>query len=109
MRRLLFINAPFGPFFAELAKALEEAECRVFRIVVDGGQYMSCPAANRIPFPNDGRDWGTFVEQTMRSLKIDGVVTFNDTLPVTRGALDAAKKLGIARMFWKTATSGRTG
>src|SRR5271168_374866 len=97
MRRVLFINAPFGPFFGELTQALEAIGCKVFRIVADGGEFVSCPAASRIRFPAQGQSWETFVERKMRALKIDGVVTFNDTLPRTRGALEVAKRLNIAR------------
>jgi capsular polysaccharide export protein len=96
MRRLLFINAPFGPFFRELTEALEASGCKVFRIVVEGGEFMSTPSANRIRFPG-GCEWESFVERQIRSLKIDGVVTFNDTLPRTRGALETAKRLHVAR------------
>ena len=97
MRRLLFINAPFGPFFRELAQTLEAAGCQVFRIVVEGGELMETRSKNRIRFNGGDRDWGTFVEQRIRTLKIDGVVTFNDTLPRTRDALAIAKRLRIAR------------
>jgi capsular polysaccharide export protein len=97
MRRILFVGAPFGPFFKEFARELEQQGCRVWRAVFDGGDFLETPAANRIVFRGDRNKWSRFVNVIFRQKKIDCVVTFNDTLFFNSVALTEAKRLGIQR------------
>jgi capsular polysaccharide export protein len=95
-RRFLFASAPFGPFFAELARALEAEGCLVWRLCFEGGDAWETPARNRIMVPAVA-DFATFVADRLRQLRVECVVTFNDILPRNRIALQAAEQLGVDR------------
>jgi capsular polysaccharide export protein len=95
-RRVLFASAPFGPFFADLAIALEKHGCEVWRFCFEGGDLLETPARNRIVVRGD-EDFALLVADTLHRLQIDCVVTFNDILPRNRILLDEAKARGIER------------
>ena len=98
-QRFLFASAPFGPFFAELAQALEAQGCEVWRLCFEGGDVWETPARNRIVVPHfqSQADFAAFVEAELRARSIDCVVTFNDILPRNRAVLETAKRLGLDR------------
>ena len=94
MATFLFVGAPFGPFFRTLAHEVERRGGKVWRVVSHGGEVLDTPRRCRI-FYRGGRDnWPTFVRQTLFKRGIDAVVTFNDTLPRNRAALQVAELLG---------------
>jgi capsular polysaccharide export protein len=95
MSVFLFIGAPFGPFFARLAKEIESAGGEVFRTVCEGGEYLETPKANRIVYRHRDGDWKRFLRGVVRRKKIDAVITFNDTLPRNRSALELAEEFGL--------------
>ncbi len=95
-QRFLFASAPFGPFFAELAAALEARGAVVWRLCFEGGDVWETPDRNRIMVPRD-TDFASFVQSQLVNLNIQGVVTFNDILPRNRAALTVAEDLGLDR------------
>lgn len=99
-RRFLFVSAPFGPFFGELAVALEAQGCEVWRLCFEGGDVWETPARNRVLVPSQEQDSGAyeqFVENVLRTRAIDTVVSFNDVLPRNRIALERAAHGGMRR------------
>ncbi|MBO0904641.1 capsular biosynthesis protein [Jiella sonneratiae] len=96
-KRILFIGAPFGQFFRELAEALEAQGAEVFRVVLDGGDWAETPARNRIML-NRSMSWARFLREVIATRRIQTVVTYNDTLPRNRIALTIAKRLGLTRL-----------
>ena len=111
MARLLFVGAPFGPFFRVVAKEAASRGAEIWRIVVDGGEYAGTPARCRIVYnPRDG-DWRGFIERQLLEHRIDTLITFNDTLTRHRVALDVAMQAdihtfvlenGYLRPYWVT-------
>ncbi len=97
MRRLLFVGAPFGPFFRRMAKELELKKSSVWRACFTGGDLLDTAARNRIVFTGKNEDWPKFITDFCTKNHIDGVITFNDALPRNRAALDCARRLGISR------------
>lgn len=99
MRRVLFVGAPFGRFFAYLAPALESRGVSVWRTVCDGGEYVATPSRNRIVFrgADTESEWRTFLQGILRGRHISAIVTFNDACRRTRVAHDLAAEMGIAR------------
>ncbi len=95
-RRILFASAPFGPFFSELAEALEAGGCEVWRLCFEGGDVWETPSRNRIIVPSRD-DFKGLVDREMRRRSIDCVVTFNDILPRNRVVLELAADHGIDR------------
>jgi capsular polysaccharide export protein len=97
MRRLLFIGAPFGPFFRRIAKELELKKSVVWRACFTGGDLLDTTTRNRVIFQGKNEEWPAFISEFIRTNHIDGVVTFNDALPRNMVALECAQKLGISR------------
>ena len=97
MKRILFIGAPFGEFFRDLAESLEAQGAEVHRIVLEGGDWAETPARNRIMLDRS-MSWARFLRSVIRSRGIQTVVTYNDTLPRNRIALAIAKRLGLTRL-----------
>lgn len=95
-RRLLFASAPFGPFFGELARALEAEGCEVWRLCHEGGDVWETPRRNRL-LVTPGGDFSALVDRELRGRGIDCVVTFNDILPRNRVVLQLAEGHGIDR------------
>ncbi|MBP0617326.1 capsular biosynthesis protein [Jiella mangrovi] len=96
-KRILFIGAPFGHFFRELAATLESQGAEVYRVVLEGGDWVETPARNRIMLDRS-ISWARFLREVIRSRAIQTVVTYNDTLPRNRTALAIAKRLGLTRL-----------
>jgi capsular polysaccharide export protein len=94
MSVLLFVGAPFGPFFSRLAREIESTGSAVFRTVCEGGEYLETPSHCRIIYRHRDGDWKRFIRGVMRRNKIDAVITFNDTLPRNRAALEIAEEMG---------------
>ncbi len=97
MRRLLFVGAPFGPFFRRMAKELELKKSVVWRACFTGGDMLDTATRNRVIFNGKNEDWPQFFSDFCTKNHIDGVITFNDALPRNRAALDCATRLGISR------------
>ena len=95
MRRIFCVGSPFGLFFRDFSLALENAGCKVHRVVFDAGDFAATRARNRIVFAGGPEEWPRFVDTMLRRFKIDGVITFNDAHYREAGALAAAKQLGI--------------
>ena len=95
MSVFLFIGAPFGPFFSRLARELEAAGGEVFRTVCEGGEYRETPSHCRVIYRHRDGDWKRFIRGVVRRKKVDAVITFNDTLPRNRGALEIAEEFGL--------------
>jgi capsular polysaccharide export protein len=95
-RRLLFASAPFGPFFAELAAALEQQGCDVLRLCFEGGDVWETPARNRLIVPRNV-DFERYVSEVLQSRRINALVTFNDVLPRNAVALEVAKRMHVDR------------
>ena len=95
MSVFLFIGAPFGPFFARLAKEIESAGGECYRTVCEGGEFLETPKANRVLYRHRDGDWKRFIRDVVRRKKVDAVITFNDTLPRNRRALEVAEEFGL--------------
>ena len=95
MSVFLFIGAPFGPFFARLAEEIEANGGTAFRTVCEGGEFLETPTRCRVLYRRRDGDWKRFIRNAMRRNKVDAVITFNDTLPRNRGALEVAEELGL--------------
>ena len=95
MTVFLFVGAPFGPFFARMAQELESAGGQVFRTVCEGGEFLETPSRCRVRYRRQDGDWKRFIRGVLRRNKVDAVITFNDTLPRNRNALEAAEELGL--------------
>jgi capsular polysaccharide export protein len=111
MSVFLFVGAPFGPFFRRLAREIEAAGGEALRTVCEGGEFLETPAQSRILYHRRDGDWKRFIRRVARERKVDAIITFNDTLPRNRGALEVAEEFhlhsfvlenGYLRPHWVT-------
>jgi capsular polysaccharide export protein len=97
MQRILFVSAPFGPFYKAVSRRLIRRGHHVWRVVWDGGDLIETPLGQQVIFRGDRSDWKEFIRRTIISRKISTVVTFNDTAPRNRIALNLARAMNINR------------
>ena len=95
MQRILFISAPFGPFFRSAANELQAQGHSVWRIVWDGGDLIETPWPLQVRFRGKRAEWRSFILKTIEEKGITTVVTYNDTSPRNRIANDLAQRLGL--------------
>lgn len=95
-RRILFTDAPFGPFLRALVPAVEQEGGVMKRLVLDGGDLLETQRRARVPVPRGGA-LETFVERLIEAERIDTIVTFNDHLPRHAHAHAIAARRGLRR------------
>ena len=93
-RRFLFLQGPPGPFFFELAQALDRAGAQVARINFSGGDHYDWPG-KATAFRGRMAGWPTFFDRFARDHAITDLVLFGDCRPMHRVALRMAKLRGI--------------
>jgi len=98
MQRILFISAPFGPFFRHIASTLAEHGHSVWRIVWDGGDLLETPFRHQVSFRGDAPEEETFLRNVLRRKHITTVITYNDTGRRNQLAANIARELGIKRL-----------
>jgi capsular polysaccharide export protein len=95
MKHILFVGAPFGDFAHTIFPALERRNCKVWRVVFDGGDLLETPARNRLIFRNRRKDWVAFIRKAISDLGITTVIVFNDSLPYQHSAMAIAEAQGL--------------
>ena len=96
MQRILFISAPFGPFFRHSVKTLTERGFTVWRVVWEGGDLIQTPRRNQIIFTG-GDTEETFLRRVLAEKHITAVITYNDTGRRNQLAIRLAKELKLRR------------
>lgn len=80
-KRILMLQGPMGPFFRRFARDLERVGAEVFKINFNGGDWIFYPRRSMI-FRGRPAEWPTYLENTLKNLKIDVVLLFGDCRPV---------------------------
>lgn len=97
-KRVLLLQGPVGPFFANLALDLRGAGAQVFKVNFNGGDWWSSPSRcfSRV-FNYRGRpaDWPGYFRLLVQRLGIDTVLLFGDCRPVHVGLAGMCAELGI--------------
>lgn len=97
MHRILFISAPFGPFFRYAARALSLRGHSVWRVVWEGGDLLETPFRHQVTFRGDASGEQAFLRQVLTQKHITTIITYNDTSRRNQLAVKLAKELGINR------------
>jgi capsular polysaccharide export protein len=97
VQRILFISAPFGPFFRRAAEALSQRGHEVWRVVWDGGDFIESPLSYQLVYRGGASLEEDFLRRVLRDKHITTVITYNDTSRRNRIALKLARELGIHR------------
>ena len=95
-RMFLFLQGPHGPFFSQLACALESYGHATNQIGFNQGDKIFW--ANKrsfIPFTLPIHAWSGFLQREFREKQIIDLVIYNDTRPLHKTAIQAAHAKGI--------------
>lgn len=93
-RRVLLLQGPVGPFFARLAQDLERVGARVFKVNFNAGDWLFY-RRGAMNYRGTMSDWPEWLEERLRTLKIDVVIMFGDCRPIHREAHALADRLGL--------------
>jgi len=93
-KRVLLLQGPVGPFFARFAADLRAAGAQVFKVNFNAGDWLfyRCDAMN---YRGTMEAWPAWLEERLRTLRIDTVFLFGDCRPVHRAAHAVASALGL--------------
>jgi capsular polysaccharide export protein len=92
--RVLMLQGPVGPFFANLAHDLRSVGGKVSKINFHGGDWLFYPS-NTTNFRRPMDEWAGFLERFLITNQIDLILLFGDCRPHHLVARDVALKLGI--------------
>ena len=95
-RMFLFLQGPHGPFFSQLACALESYGHATNQIGFNQGDKIFW--ANKrsfIPFTLPIHAWSGFLQREFREKQITDLVIYNDTRPLHKTAIQAPHAKGI--------------
>ena len=95
MQSILFVSAPFGPFFRQAARVLCQQGHSVWRIVWEGGDFIETQFRHQIVFRDDAVGEEAFLLRVLQQKRITTVITYNDTGRRNQLAISLARKLGI--------------
>lgn len=93
-REFLFLQGPPGPFFRELAAALEERGAGVHRINLSGGDRYDW-RDGATDYRGTRHDWPMFFDRFVRAHGITDIVLFGDCRPMHQAALRMAQLRGV--------------
>lgn len=82
-RRVLLLQGPVGPFFANLAKDLGEVGAQVHKINFHAGDWWFY-RQNAVWFQGPLSEWRTFLENHLDRWEIDVILLYGDCRPVHR-------------------------
>jgi len=90
----LLLQGPKGPFFWRLRKDLEKVGAKVFKINLNGGDFLFYPFG-AINFKGKPEEWKDFLKKFLKEKKIDVILMFSDWKFYHRVAVDLAKEFNI--------------
>ena len=95
-RMFLFLQGPHGPFFSQLACALESYGHVTSQIGFNkGDKIFWANKRNFIAFTLPIHAWSGFLQRQFRDKRITDLVIYNDTRPFHKTAIQAAHAKGI--------------
>ena len=95
-RMFLFLQGPHGPFFSQLACALESYGHATNQIGFNqGDKIFGANKRSFIPFTLPLHAWSGFLQREFREKQITDLVIYNDTRPFHKTAIQAAHAKGI--------------
>lgn len=93
-KRVLLLQGPMGPFFRRLARDLEQAGARTYKVNFNGGDWLFYTRGSAL-FRGRMEEWPVFFEQLLIDRKIDIVMLFGDCRPIHRVAHEIAHRRGL--------------
>lgn len=93
-KRVLLLQGPVGPFFRRFAQDLKAAGATVFKINLNGGDWLFYPRY-AINYRGDLAGWGDFLDAKLEELSVDTIMLFGDCRAYHRKAHEIAKKRNL--------------
>lgn len=93
-KRVLLLQGPLGPFFRRLARDLEQAGAKVFKVNFNGGDWLFYPF-RAFNFRGQQEGWPGYLEALFDQLNIEAVLLFGDCRPLHRMAHEIAQRRGV--------------
>ncbi len=97
-KRVLLLQGPVGPFFANLALDLRGVGAQVFKVNFNGGDWWFSPTAcfaRIFNYRGPMSDWLNYFHLLVQRLGIDLVMLFGDCRPIHVGVADFCAAQGI--------------
>jgi len=88
-KRVLLLQGPLGPFFRRLARDLESAGAKVFKVNFNGGDWFFYPS-RAINYRGSLNEWPAFFDRILGELNVDIVLLFGDCRPLHKAAHEIA-------------------
>lgn len=93
-KRVLFLQGPVGPFFARLARDLQDIGAHTFKINFNGGDWAFFPRG-AVSFRGTRQQWPGFIQSFLQQHAIEVVFMFGDCRPLHQIARVIAHDLGL--------------
>ena len=94
-RRVLLLQGPVGPFFARLARRLQEAGARhVQKVNFNGGDWLFSPCG-ALNYRGSMALWPEALRRHVDEHSIDTLVLYGDCRPIHRAAHELAERMGL--------------
>ena len=103
-RRVLMLQGPVGPFFANLALDLRGAGAQVFKVNFNGGDWWHTPPdafARVFNYSGSLAGWPSYFRQLVQRLGIDIVMLLGDCRPIHEPILGLCDELGIEKAVFE--------
>ncbi|MEE4186928.1 MAG: capsular biosynthesis protein [Roseobacter sp.] len=95
-RVFLFLQGPHGPFFKQLARQLETAGAKVWRVGFNAGDAAFwSPRHNYIPYTETPEHWPARFAQLLDERGVTDIVLYGDTRPIHAEAVAQARARGL--------------
>ena len=94
-RRVLMLQGPLGPFFADFARALQALGCFTHKIHFNGGDHYFGYADHITPYWDPPEAWDGFLACYLAEHRIDALVLYGDSRFYHQVARDVCARLGV--------------
>ena len=96
-RHFLFLQGPHGPFFRQLARALERTGARCSAVAFNAGdEAFWRPLPGLIRFDGPVQEWPAALEEIIAGRGITDLALYGDTRPIHAAGVRIARRRGLA-------------
>ena len=94
-KNILLLQGPMGPFFRKLDKALRVQGARVYRICLNGGDFLFANKDNSHQFTGTPERWRFYINRFLKQHRIHKIFLYGDCRFYHRQAKIVASRLAI--------------
>lgn len=94
-RRVLLLQGPMGPFFAQLGQVLRARGAAVWKVNFNAGDDWFDTGPDVLPYRGTPQDWPAQCAAWLDQHRIDALVLFGQMRPLHLAAIAQARRLGV--------------